>query len=106
MPIGIYIEYTPHADKFDELLARLKEESRTCLREDDGCLRMELAVPEQCDGRILLSELWRDRAAIESHRNQPGHSHAWQEPLIASKRVTVCKVLTEMVNEGARPRPA
>lgn len=39
---------------------------------------------------LWLSELWRDEAAIEAHRNAPGHSHAWQTPLIVSKRVTVC----------------
>jgi quinol monooxygenase YgiN len=40
-------------------------------------------------GWIVLSELWRDQAAIEAHRAKPGHSHAWQDALIEFKRVIV-----------------
>lgn len=90
-PIGIYMEYRPHAGAFDEFLRLLRQEAEETLR-DDGCLRMEIAQPETPDGRVFLIELWRDAAAIEAHRMKPGHSHAWQEPLIAEKRVARCRV--------------
>lgn len=101
MPIGIYIEYEALPDCFDELLRSLRSESETCMREDEGCLRMELAVPEPPDGRVLLIELWQDRLAIERHQNKPGHSHEWQQALVARKRVTVCHVVASPTHEEA-----
>jgi quinol monooxygenase YgiN len=90
--IAIIIEFEPHAEHRADFIAKLEADARETLR-DDGCLRME--VLHACDGsgRIVLSELWRDRAAIVAHRAKPGHSHAWQEPLIRGKRVLACEVL-------------
>jgi len=94
MALGIYIEYTPRTGCRETLLQRLREEAESCIREDEGCLRMEVAVPEKgADPRIFLIELWRDRAALAAHSSKPGHSHAWQEPLVESKRVSVCDVV-------------
>jgi quinol monooxygenase YgiN len=52
---------------------------------------MEVLHAADGSARVLLSELWRDRQAIEAHRAKPGHSHAWQDALIRAKRVTVCE---------------
>lgn len=101
MAIGIYIEYIAFPGRFDELLAQLTAEGEACMRDDEGCLRMELSVPQQQTepGRVHLSELWRDRAALTAHAQKPGHSHDWQIPLVASKRVAVCDVVS------SPPRP-
>jgi quinol monooxygenase YgiN len=97
--LGIYIEFTPRPGCRGALLERLREESEACVKGDDGCLRMEVAVPEKSDDeRVLLIELWRDRAAIDAHGAKPGHSHAWQEPLVESKRVSVCTVVASPVS--------
>lgn len=101
--ISIYIEYEARPGRFDELLARLREESQACIDEDEGCLRMELGVPEAAAGWVTLSELWRDPQALEDHKNKPGHSHAWQEPLVASKRVRVSTVFASPA-KPATPR--
>jgi quinol monooxygenase YgiN len=94
MSLGIYIEYTPRPGCRETLLGKLREEAESCVRDDDGCLRMEVAVPEKGDDpKVLLIELWRDRAALDAHSARPGHSHAWQEPLVESKRVSVCTVI-------------
>ena len=94
MPLSIYIEYTPRAGSRETLLGRLREEAESCIRDDEGCLRMEVAVPQKADDpRIFLIELWRDRSALDAHSARPGHSHAWQEPLVESKRVSVCDVV-------------
>ena len=98
MALGIYIEYTPRAGCRDTLLGRLREEAESCIRDDEGCLRMEVAVPQKAeDSRIFLIELWRDRAALDALSARPGHSHAWQEPLVESKRVSVCDVVVSPV---------
>jgi len=84
--IAIIVEFEPHPQHADAFLRKLIEDAQETL-EDDGCLRMEVLQTHDGSGRILLSELWRDQAAIEAHRNKPGHSHDWQVALVKSKRV-------------------
>lgn len=93
MPIGIYIEFEALPGRLEGLIAKLREEGETCMRVDDGCLRMELATPQAPDNRVMLMELWRDRAALQAHKDRPDHSHAWQSDFVASKRVAVCDVI-------------
>ena len=90
--IAIVIEFELRPGCRDGFLERLRRDALETLG-DDGCLRMEVLLPQDGGDRVLLSELWRDRASIERHRAKPGHSHAWQEVLIAAKRVTPCDVL-------------
>lgn len=97
--IAIFVEFEPHPEHAAEFLETLKRDAAETLR-DDGCLRMEVLAVRNGDGKILLSELWRDHTAIEAHRNKPGHSHAWQDRLIRSKRVTICDTLDD--DEAAR----
>jgi quinol monooxygenase YgiN len=87
--IAILIEFEPHPQHAHEFLAALQLDAAQTLQ-DDGCLRMEVLRVRDGAGRIVLSELWRDQAAIDAHRNRPGHSHEWQIPLVKSKRVTIC----------------
>lgn len=94
MMIAIVIEFDVLAERRDEFIARLREDARETLA-DDGCLRMEVLLPQDGGPRVLLSELWRDRQAIDNHRLKPGHSHDWQLPLISGKRVTSCDVLAD-----------
>lgn len=94
--IAILIEFDVKPECRAEFEQALRRDARATL-DDAGCLRMEVLLPRPVDdesdgGRIVLSELWRDRQAIEGHRSKSGHSHAWQEPLINGKRVMVCDV--------------
>jgi quinol monooxygenase YgiN len=87
--VAIIVEFDPHPEHHDEFVRKLRLDASDTLR-DEGCLRMEVLQVRDGSGRVVLSELWRDEAAIAAHRAQPGHSHAWQEPLVRSKRVLVC----------------
>jgi quinol monooxygenase YgiN len=89
--VAIIVEFEVKRDSREEFEARLRQDAAETLC-DDGCMRMEILVPRGAADRVLLSELWRDDAAIAEHRSKPGHTHAWQEPLICSKRVIVCEV--------------
>ena len=88
--VAIIVEFEPHPEQRAHFLERLEADARETLS-DDGCLRMEVLRASDGSGRVVLSELWRDHAAIEAHRSKPGHSHAWQAPLVRSKRVLVCE---------------
>jgi quinol monooxygenase YgiN len=83
--LAIIVEFEVRLQCRAEFEARLRHDAVQTLR-DDGCMRMEVFPVRGEPNRFVLSELWRDEAAIEAHRNKPGHTHAWQEPLIVSKR--------------------
>lgn len=85
--LAIIIEYEVKPECRAEFEIKLRGDAAETLR-DEGCLRMEVFPVRGEPNRVVLSELWRDEAAIEAHRNKPGHTHAWQEPLIVNKRVT------------------
>lgn len=87
-PIAILVEFDPHPEHAQTFLRRLEADAAETLM-DDGCLRMEVLHAVDGSGHILLSELWRDRAAIEAHRSKPGHTHDWQHALLKAKKVTV-----------------
>ena len=89
--IAILVEFDPVPALRDEFLHRLRDDAQATLC-DDGCMRMDVLIARDGSGRVILSELWRDMAAIEAHKAKPGHTHAWQEPLLRSKRVTTCDV--------------
>lgn len=90
--IAIIIEFDVKPECRAEFEAKLRHDAVDTLR-DDGCLRMEVLQVRAAPNGVVLSELWRDDAAIEAHRRKPGHTHAWQTPLIVSKRVTISDVL-------------
>ena len=86
--IAIIVEFEPLPGQRDELSRRVRASAAQCLRED-GCLRMEVFAPDGAEPNLVLSELWRDEAALAVHREQPGHEqqHAVIDELCRSKRV-------------------
>lgn len=94
--LAILIEFDVKLEHLGEFEEKLRADAAETLR-DDGCFRMEILKPSGKDdggaGKLVLSELWRDDAAIEAHRNRPGHSHAWQETMINAKRVNRYEVV-------------
>jgi quinol monooxygenase YgiN len=84
--LAIIVEFEAKPECVEAFEAKLRADAAETLR-DDGCFRMEVLNVRGQPGCFVLSELWRDDAAIEAHRNKPGHSHAWQEPWLVSKRV-------------------
>jgi quinol monooxygenase YgiN len=101
--LAIIVEFEVRPAYRAEFEAKLLYDAAETLH-DDGCRRMEVLQVRGAPNRLVLSELWRDEAAIEVHRARPGHSHshAWQEPLIASKRVTAAEVLPSTAGATGR----
>ncbi|MDP6692406.1 MAG: putative quinol monooxygenase [Alphaproteobacteria bacterium] len=86
--IAIIVEYQVKPGGLEEQERRLLATAKQCLQED-GCFRMEVFRPIGQDNTLVLSELWRDEAALEVHRSQPGHAeqHEHMDELCTGKRV-------------------
>ena len=86
--IAIIVEYDVKPGCLEEQEKRLRASAEQCLQED-GCFRMEVFAAAGMENKLVLSELWRDDAALEVHRNQPGHAeqHEFMDALCTGKRV-------------------
>ena len=86
--IAIIVEYDVKPGCLEEQEKRLRAMAEQCLGED-GCFRMEVFRPAGIENKLVLSELWRDVAALETHRGQPGHAeqHQHTDELCVGKRV-------------------
>ena len=86
--ISIVIEFqVPEENRklfLETLLANCKD-----TLDDDGCFRMEVSEPIDGGRTYILTERWRDQAAIEAHRRKPGHDaqHERLDALVTAKRV-------------------
>ena len=86
--IAIIVEYDVEPGSLGEQESRVLTSAAKFLKED-GCLRMEVFVPEGQANKLVLCKLWRDEAALEVHRNQPGHTedHAHIDEFCVGKSV-------------------
>jgi len=99
-PIAIVVEYTVADGKEQELLRILREHARTTIKEEPGCLRFEVLKPINDDGspipdRIMLTELYADEAAADTHAKSPRLAMvlAKVRPLLTNEKVTRTTVL-------------
>jgi quinol monooxygenase YgiN len=93
--ISIVIEFTVPEENRKLFLERLLENCKDTLN-DDGCFRMEVSEPiDGASGTCILTERWRDQAAIDAHRKKPGHDaqHERLDALVTTKRVAKCFVI-------------
>jgi autoinducer 2-degrading protein len=71
--------------------------ARESCRDEPGCRRFDvLELPNDTD-RILLYEIYDDRAAFEAHVMSPHFARFDKQsaPFVADKQVTVCNLVCE-----------
>jgi quinol monooxygenase YgiN len=66
------------------------ENARTSVRSEQGCSRFDVCIDSRDPGRVLLYEVYDDRAAFDTHLKTP-HFALFNEasaPFVADKAVT------------------
>ncbi|MBW8268198.1 putative quinol monooxygenase [Caldovatus aquaticus] len=97
--IGIIVEFRikpgQHA-AFDRII---REHARLTLQEEPGCERFDVLQPLTKEGardetRIMLCEVYRDRAAFEEHGRNPRLARVREAyaPLIEARTLTLCEL--------------
>ena len=66
--LALIVEVDVVSGQRPAFLARTREHATACLREEPGCLRFDVLVPEDQAEAIVLYEVYADRAALEAHR--------------------------------------
>ena len=70
MPHCVTVEFDIAAPFRDKFLEFVRENAAQSVREEPGCLRFDVLVPE-AGGPLLLYEIYADRAAFNLHLASP-----------------------------------
>ena len=97
--IAIIVEFETLPGQQASFEALIREHARRSLAEEPGCLRFEIlhALDEtghRIPDRVLVNELYADRAAVTAHRNTERMPKlgAAISPLLASRRLIEAEV--------------
>jgi quinol monooxygenase YgiN len=68
MQVGLIAEFNVPGGDFDRFIAAAREELVTARKNEAGCLRFDIIVFGEGDGRGAFIEVFADQAAREKHR--------------------------------------
>ena len=99
----IIVEFTIDAADMATFLAHMLANARTTLQREAGCERFDVLRPTGSSDRILLYEVYRDRAAFDLHGTTPHYLAfaAVTAALIRNKSVTVYGLVTDPPSAAA-----
>jgi quinol monooxygenase YgiN len=70
--IDVKPEYT------EQFIVAIRENARSSVSHEPGCLRFDVVRDAQDSNRLYLYEVYRDRAAFDTHLTMP-HYFAWRD---------------------------
>ena len=104
--ISIIVEYEMLDGREEEFTALIRDQARRTRVEEPGCLRFEVLKPVDANGlpianRMMVSELYADRAAFTAHSNNPRLAglRTAVGPLLKSRKLTIAEVVDGQAQE-------
>jgi len=94
-PFTIIVEFVVKPGAMAAFLPLMLDNARASLEHEPGCERFDVLRPQDEDDRILLYEIYDDRAAFEAHctaEHFTAFDRATRE-MVARKTVTFCQTL-------------
>jgi quinol monooxygenase YgiN len=86
----VELQFRPEdAERFHALIA---ENARQSVANEPGCLQFDVVKPDEGASRVLLYEVYADRAAFDAHTKMP-HVAAFfaaAKPMILAQSATRC----------------
>ena len=75
----------------------IDDNARASCRDEPGCRRFDVVEPEADADRLLLYEIYSDRAAFEAHLRTPHFAafDAESADLVATKSALACELVCE-----------
>ena len=97
--VAIVVEFTLKAGQHAAFDRVIREHARRTLEEEPGCERFDVLQPLGKDGardetRVMLCEVYRDRAAFEEHGRNPRLARVRDAyaPLVEARALTLCEM--------------
>lgn len=75
--LTLMVEVRVPAENRDRLLAVALEDAKYSVRDEPGCHRFDVLIPEDTSDRLALYEIYTDQAALDAHRETP-HLKRWR----------------------------
>lgn len=91
--LAIIVDFTTQPGQFDAFMDKMLEHARAS-RKEPGCLRFDVVIPKRSENRIMLYELYKDRAALDLHSNTDrikAHMEATKD-MLAERVLHICEV--------------
>ena len=65
--IAIVARFEANEGSLEDLLTLTTQHAKRCLEREPGCLYFDIMVPREQDNEIVLYEIYKDQAALDSH---------------------------------------
>ncbi len=100
--MSIIVDYEVYDGCEEQFETVMTEHARRTLHEEPGCLGFDVLKPvdetgSPVAGRFMVSEVYADAAAIDSHRNSPRMAAVRETlaPLVKTHTATISRILGE-----------
>lgn len=67
----VIAEFAIRPGQREAFVEHAREDARQSLTNEQGCHQFDVLVPEDADDRVVLHEVYTDRAAFETHTRMP-----------------------------------
>jgi len=90
----IIVDFRLKPGTYDRFRALIVENAAASVRDEPGCRRFDVVVPEGEADRIVLYEIYDDAAAFDAHLKTPHFASfdAASAPLVAGRTVSRCRL--------------
>ena len=94
---AVLVDFRLHPGTRGPFRALIDANAHASLREEPGCRRFDVLEPVDEPDRIVLYEIYSDRAAFKAHIETSHYAQFDQAsaPLCVSKAVTICALVCE-----------
>jgi autoinducer 2-degrading protein len=99
----VVVEFQLKPGARSQFRALIDANADASVKNEPGCLQFDVLEPEDEGDRVLLYEIYSDKAAFDAHL-RTGHFHTFNrdsESLCLSKRVTRCGLAFSGANVAA-----
>ena len=99
----IIVDFRLKPGTYDRFRALIVENAAASVRDEPGCRRFDVVVPEGEADRIVLYEIYDDAAAFDAHLKTPHFASfdAACAPLVAGRKVIRCRLDFEASEDPA-----
>ena len=90
----IIVDFRLKPGAFERFRELIVENAAASVRDEPGCSRFDVTVPEGESDRIVLYEIYDDAAAFAAHLATPHFAafDAASAPLVAGRTITRCRL--------------
>lgn len=90
--IAIVATFEADEGSLKDLLTLTKGHAKRCLEREPGCLYFDIMVPREQDNQLVLYEIYKDQAALDSHLTSDHMNQFRKErtPFFKSAQASLC----------------